>query len=119
MAQYKIKDPKAIACIILAAISLPAIIVLFTMGGVFFSEEHPKELNYANSMCQVNSRSYKLYQCKARYYTYTCYGPVWQVHHGENRDVLATVEEEKRYRSSSDALNKAYEYQVSNHQKHN
>ncbi len=86
------------------------------MGGIYFSDEHPKVLHYANSMCQVDSRSYKLYQCKSRYYTYTCYGPTWNVHHGERRDIFAIVEGQKRYFSPSDALNKAYEYQVSKYQ---
>jgi len=116
MAGHKIKDPKAIACIILAAFGVPAIIVLFTMGGVYYADEHPKVLTYANSMCQVDSRSYKTYECKSRAYRYDCYGPIWNVRHGEKRDVFAIVEINKRYRYYSDALNKANEYQVSNYQ---
>jgi hypothetical protein len=116
MAKHNIKDPRAIACIVFAAIGFPTIIVLLTTGGVFFADEHPKVLNYANSMCQVDSRSYKSYECKSRAYRYTCYGPVWDVHHGENRDVFAIVEINKRYRYYSEALDKANEYQVSKYQ---
>ena len=113
MAKHKIKDPKAILCLFLSLLCFASIIVLFTMGGMFYSDEHPKVLNYDNSMCVVDSRSWKTYQCKARYYTYSCYGPKWNVRHGENRTIVAIVEGEKRYRSYTDALNKANEYQVS------
>jgi hypothetical protein len=117
MAKHNIKDPKAIICIIIATISLCGIIVLFIIGGIFFAKEHPKVLNYANSMCKVDSTSYKIYECTTRYYTYTCYGPTWNVHHGEKRDVFAIVEMDYRYRYVSEALNKAYEYQVSKYQR--
>jgi hypothetical protein len=117
MAKHNIKDPKSIACIVLACIGFPALIVLFTMGGVFYAKEHPKVLDYANSMCRVDSRSYKTYQCKTRYYQYSCYGPIWEAHYGENRTIFALVEGEKRYRSYIDAFNKAQEYNVSGYQK--
>lgn len=115
MAKYKIKNPVTIICVLLTLIFFSAIIVLFVIGGVFFSEEHPKVLNYANSMCQVDSRSYRMYECTSRYYRYTCYGPTWNVRHGEHSDVFAVVETQRRYRSYSDALKKAYEYQVRNY----
>lgn len=113
MAKHKIKDPKAVICLFLFLIFFASVITLFIMGGIFYSDEHPKVLNYANSMCVVDSRSWKMYQCKARYYFYNCYGPKWDVRHGENRTIFAIVEGEKRYRSYSDALDKANEYQVS------
>jgi hypothetical protein len=109
MAKNNIKNPKTIFCLFFTLLCFSAIIVLFTLGGVFFSEEHPKVLNYANSMCRVDSRSYKVYECHSRYYTYTCYGPTWNVHYD---NVFAIVETQRRYRSYSDALIKANEYQV-------
>lgn len=112
MARHKIKDPKAILCILLFCVSLTAVLTLFIIGGIFYSEQHPKLLNYANSMCRVDYRSWKTYQCKSRYFTYACYGPVWEVHYGETRDIPATVEEERRYNSYSDALDRANQYQV-------
>lgn len=112
MAKHKIKNPMIIVCFLIAILSVSAIIILFTIGGVLFADEHPKVLNYANTMCQVDSSSYTTYECKSRHYTYTCYGPTWNVHYGEERDVFALVETERRYQSYSDALKKANEYQV-------
>jgi hypothetical protein len=115
MARYKIKDPKTLVYMFLGWLCTNAVVILFTMGGIYFAEEHPKVLNYAKSVCQVDLRSYKTYQCKVRYYQYTCFGPIWLVHFGQNRTINATVEVEKRYDHSSDALKKAYEYQVNNY----
>jgi len=112
MAKYKIKDPKAVICFILALLCFCAIVVLFTLGGIFFASEHPKALNYANSMCRVDSRDWRMYQCKSRYYWYTCYGPIWKVHHGEQRNISATVEQERRYSTYSEARAKADEYEI-------
>ena len=113
MSKQKIKDPKAVFCIIFAVLACSAVIILFTIGGVFFANENPKVQNYANSICQVDKFSWKSYRCRTRYMTYTCYGPIWYVHYGENRTTPATVEAENRYRSYSDALEKASEYTVS------
>jgi hypothetical protein len=112
MNNNKIKNNKAVFCIFLIIILFTGFIVLFSVGGPLFSEEHPKVVNYANSMCQVDSSSWKYYQCKSRTYWYICYGPTWNVRYGENRMISATVEGSKRYRSYSDALKKAHEYQV-------
>jgi hypothetical protein len=117
MTKYKIRDPKAIACVVLACLCLSAIVILFTMGGIYFSEEHPKVLHYVKNMCRVDSQSYKTYQCKARYSEHTCYGPIWEVHHGENRSIYGVIESNTRYDSYLDALKKSYEYQVNKHSK--
>jgi hypothetical protein len=116
MANYKIEQPRVLICLSLTFLCFGGIIVLFILGGIYFSDDHPKVLHYANSMCQVDSRSYKLYECPSRYHAFTCYGPIWNVHHGERRDVFAIVEEKSRYSFPSDALDKAYEYQVSKYQ---
>ncbi|CAF0773025.1 unnamed protein product [Rotaria sordida] len=63
-------------------------------------------------MCRVDSTSWKAYSCKTRYSRYTCYGAVWEVHYEENRTTFAIVEEEKRFRSYSDAFKRAQEYQI-------
>jgi len=112
MVGHVVKDPKATGCVFLATTGFVAMVVLFTMGGIFFSQEYTKVLNYANSMCRVDSRFYKTYQCKSRYTSRTCYGPAWEVHYGENRTTYAKVEGDKRYNYPSDALKKAHEYQV-------
>ena len=115
MPQQKIKNPVAVLTLILAILCFSAIIVLFIIGGIFYGEERPKVLNYANDQCVVDSRSYRSYQCTSRYFTYTCYGPIWDVRHGQQKDVPATVETKRRYRSYLDALNQANEYQVCNY----
>jgi hypothetical protein len=112
MVKYKIKNLQTIVCLLFTLFCFSTAIIVLTIGGTFFSEQNPKALNYANSMCQVDSRSYKNYECKSHYYQYTCYGPIWNVHLGEHRDVLAVVETQLRYRSYSDALNEANKYQV-------
>jgi hypothetical protein len=112
MAKSRIKDPKLVVCTVLFVICSGGMITFFIVGGLFYAKERPKVLNYANSMCRVDSISYKTYQCTTRYYRYDCYGPIWDVHHGENRTIFALVEGDKRYRSSLDALKKAQEYQV-------
>jgi hypothetical protein len=113
MANYPVTDPKAIVCSILTAICLLGACLLFTFGGTGFGREYPKVVNYANSMCHVESRSTKTYECVSRYSTYTCYGPIWNVHHGEHQDIFAIVETEKRYHSFSDAVYATYKYDVS------
>ncbi len=112
MAFLKNTDLKHLVCILIFAICFTGIITLFGIGGVFYAKERPQVLNYANSMCQVNASFYRTYQCRSRHSRYDCYGPVWDVHHGENRTIFALIEGEKRYRSYMDALNKAQEYQV-------
>ena len=107
----KIKDPKAILSFLSASLTFSAVIVLFIIGSILFSTEHPKVENYDNSICQVDLRSYKTYQCKARYYRYNCYGPIWYVHYGLN-NTFAIVETEKRYRYYSDAMDETRRYQV-------
>ncbi|CAF3359415.1 unnamed protein product [Rotaria socialis] len=112
MAQHKIKDPKAIACITIALLGLSAAIVFFTIGGVFFAKENPKLLNYANDMCTVQSSSVRSYQCRTRYSHYTCYGAIWNVYHGENNTINAIVEEDQRSRSYSTALKRTQGYRI-------
>lgn len=112
--QQKIKSPKTVVCFILLALFFSAgVIVFFTLGGVFYAKEGPRVSHYANTMCTVDSRSWKTYQCKSRYYFYTCYGPIWRVHFQLDRLISATVEQDRRYSSYTEALNKAYQYQVS------
>lgn len=111
MARNQIKDPKAIVCFLVASLTFSGVIVLFIIGSILFSSEHPKVENYDNSTCQVDLRSYKTYQCKARYYRYSCYGPIWYVHYGSN-ETFAIVETEKRYRYYSDAMEETKRYHV-------
>ena len=115
--QQKIKSPKTVACIMLGLLFFAGVIVFFTLGGVFYAKQGPRVSHYANTMCTVDSRSWKMYQCKSRYYYYTCYGPIWGVHYKLDRPISATVEQDERYSSYSDALNKAYQYQVSHSEK--
>ena len=91
---------------------LSAVVVFFAIGGVIFAKENPKLLNYVNDMCTVQSSSVKTYQCRTRYSRYTCYGPIWNVRHGENNTIDATVEEDQRSRSYSAALKRTEEYMV-------
>ena len=113
MAPRRIKNPKAVLCAFFALLFFAGVFVLFIMGGVFYGQERPKVLNYANDMCTVNSRSVATYQCKSRYYYYVCYGPTWSVFRSADRPIFARVEGSRRYSSYYDALNKANEYQVS------
>lgn len=113
MTNLKIKDPKAICCIVFSTLFGSAVIILFILGGIFFGTEHPKVLNYASSRCLVGSQSTKTYKCSTRYSRYTCYGAIWNVYHGENLTTFAIVEEDQRYRSPSDALKRARHYHVS------
>ncbi len=108
-----VRDPKAIACSFLVAACLLGMVLMFVFGGTEFGREHPKVVNYDNSMCQVQSRSTKTYECQSRYNRYTCFGPIWNVHHGEHQDIFAIVEIEKRYHYSSEALYATYKYDVS------
>lgn len=112
MAQHKIKDPKAIASIVLCTLFLSAVIVLFIVGGILFAQENPKVLNYANTICKVKSSGIKRYTCSTRYTRYTCYGATWGVFHGENYTIPATIEDEKRFRSYSDAIRRGQQYEV-------
>jgi hypothetical protein len=112
MGRYKIKDRKTIASLIGTSTGFLATIAALIVGGIFLAKQRPKVLNYAHSMCQVISRAFKSYVCRLRTNKYTCYGPIWEVHHGDNRTVYALVETEKRYRYYLDALNNANEYQV-------
>lgn len=112
MARYRIKDPKAIVSILLFTIFLSAFIILFTMGGAFFSNENPKMKYYAQSTCQVQSRFYRTYECKSKYFRYTCYSPTWDALYGANLTKFAVVETAKRYRSTTEALDKGKQYEV-------
>jgi hypothetical protein len=113
MIERKRPNIKVAGCHVLALQFLTVAVALVVIGSLFIAKERPKVLHYADTMCEVDSRSWKTYVCTTRYGSYTCYGPTWKVHHGENRTTNATVEGERRYRSYSDALKKAYEYQVS------
>jgi hypothetical protein len=84
-------------------------LAFFLIGSIFFSNEHPKMLNYANSMCTVDSSSYQ-YQSDGEYIRY---GPVWEVRHGKNSTINAIIIGEKRYYCASAAIEGAHEYQVS------
>ncbi len=112
MAKPQIKSLIVTVCSCLGIICFGGMITFFVLGGTFFAREHPKVLNYANSMCRVDSISYKTYQCRSRRSQYNCYGPIWDVRHGANKMIFAQVQGDNRYRSSLDALKKAQEYQV-------
>lgn len=111
MARKNIKDPRAVVFFLLAIFCSSAVLTLFIIGGIFYSSEHPKTENYDHSICEVYASSYKTYQCKARYYRYNCYGPVWFVHYGVN-ETFAIVETDKRYRYYSDAIADTKYHQV-------
>ena len=115
MVRQRIRDPKVVGCICLTFIFLCALVVLLISGGILFSKENPKVVNYANSMCRVDSGSYETYLCRTRYKRYNCYGPIWHVSHGEHQTMFAIIKGEMRYSSRAGALQKTNEYQVSEH----
>ena len=118
--QKKVLPCKAVPTFLLAMFFAAGIIVFFIIGGIFFAKEDPKVKHYENTMCQVDSRSYRVYQCKTRYSYYTCYGPIWRAHFQLNNQTINTVvEQEQRYDSYRDALDKAYEYEVSGERQRN
>jgi len=106
-----VRNPKIIATTLLGTLFFLAVIMFSIFGGMDFAKKYPKVLNYANSTCRVDKIDSKTYECHSRYHTYTCYGPIWETHYDQNR-TYAKIETEKRYRSSSDALDKAKEYEV-------
>ncbi|UJR19498.1 hypothetical protein I4U23_022627 [Adineta vaga] len=110
MRQCCIKDPKAIVCIVLASLGLASVIIFFTIGTVIYVQTNPKVVNYAISTCLVNSSSVKTYECATRNSRYTCYGGLWEAHHGDNYTVFATVEEDNRYRDYANALTRSQEF---------
>src|SRR5579871_108952 len=58
--------------------------IFFVMGGVAYEEERPKELTYAQNICEVHSTDYKEYRCYRRPRYVRCYAPIWDVVYGEN-----------------------------------
>jgi hypothetical protein len=106
------KDAKTIVCIVLASVSVAFVVTLLTLGAVVFIRENTKVLNYVGTMCQVNSGATKTYRCTRRYSQYTCYGAIWEVHHGAAYTTLATVEDDERFRSNSDATARSQQYKV-------
>jgi hypothetical protein len=89
------------------------ILILFIIGGSIYAKEHPKELTYAQNICQVHTTSYRQYWCSRRGSNYRCYAPVWDVVYGENQTINATIVGDNRYSSQLDAIKKTNEYQVS------
>lgn len=111
--QQKVKNPKAVVSLLAALLLFAGVIILFTIGGVFFSKEKPRVNYYENTICQVDSRSYRIYQCKSRYVYYPCYSPIWYAHFSLNSQIINTVvEQDQRYDSYRDAIDKANEYAV-------
>ncbi len=106
------QNPKIVVTTIFTAFCFFGLIIFLIIGGIYFGRQYPKVLNYVNSICQVDTINYRRYNCRTRRYSYTCYSPIWEVHHDPNRTIYAKVEIEQRYRSYLDALNKAKEYQV-------
>jgi hypothetical protein len=83
------------------------------MGGSIYAEEHPKELTYAQNICQVHTTDYRQYWCGSKQGKTICYAPVWDVVYGENLTINATIVGYNRYRLKLDAIKKANEYKVS------
>ena len=115
MTEERIKHILRIVIIFSPLCCLLATVIFFTIGGIRYAKQRPKVLNYLRDDCVVDSKSYRTYECKRRYSRYTCYSPIWNVRHGEKKDVRAIAVTEKRYTSYDDAMNKADEYEVCNY----
>jgi hypothetical protein len=89
------------------------ILILLIMGGTIYAEQHPKELTYLETICQVYNTSYSEYWCSSRSSKTKCYAPVWYIFYGENRTVNTIIVGYNRFRLLSDAIKKTNEYQVS------
>jgi hypothetical protein len=111
--RIKLAQLKPTACLFLGFASAIGAIVLFSIGGVFYSREHTKLLHYVNSMCHVDSGTINYYQCQLRYVVYTCYGSVWRVHYGQISPTFATIEEGTHWDSYAEAIASLNRYQVS------
>ncbi len=92
---------------------IAGLLILLIMGGTIYAEEHPKELTYVESVCQVHSTAYREYWCSSRSSKTKCYAPVWKISYTENEITNATIVGYNRFRIISDAIKKINEYQVS------
>ena len=89
------------------------LLILLIMGGTMYAEEHPKELTYLNTVCQVYNTSYNEYWCTSKLNKKKCYAPVWYIFYRENQSQKGIIVGYHRFRALPDAIKKTEEYQVS------
>jgi hypothetical protein len=79
-------------------------------------EQKTNMLNYANSMCRVNSTKTQSDQCTENKRQYKCYRVIWEVHHGDTHTIFAVVYDDQRFRfNNSAAQARSKEYKVKQH----
>lgn len=100
-----------IACFV-SMICSTALIALFMMGGIYYHQERPNEINYDNDMCLVLSHGYRNSTCKLKYSAYPCFGAAWDVRLNKMAIINATAESILKYRSINEALARTKEYPV-------
>ena len=110
----KVKDCQSLTCLAFAVLGVSAVFAFFLLGGMNYIEEHPKLLNYNNTMCKVHSTATKSDMCSSgkKYKKYQCYGTIWNVYHGDLYHILATIEDQFRFRDYPRVHRRAEEYKV-------
>ena len=111
MGTFQVKDPKAVICVIFAAISVAAAISFLLLLCAYYVDEYPKISNYNNTMCKVNSSTIKSYTCSEKNKKYSCSDIIWKVYHGDFYHILATIKV-SRYKYYSHVIETLEKYKV-------
>ncbi len=91
MAEAELKSCRARISLILGIVCLSTAVGLFIPGGLTFSEENPKVLNYVKSTCLIVKKTREPYQCPIHHYKPLCYQTTWEVVYDNKEDIHATV----------------------------
>jgi hypothetical protein len=109
MAACKIGKNKENATELLSLLCLFAACVILTIGGIFYTIDRYKVLNYANAMCEVRNSSWKSVKYIQTFSYIIHYVPSWYMRY---YGYIGAAEGRKRYKSSEDALTQANKYKV-------
>lgn len=110
MAPRKIQTFKISIVALIGFLCFVAAVILFAFGGIVYTAEHSKVLNYANTMCVLDKNLFKSYVCVQYYFGFHCYVAAWSVSYNGHTGI---VEGTKTHGSIWKALDEANKYKVS------
>jgi hypothetical protein len=109
MAVCKIDKIKPYVTELLSFLCLVAACVILTIGGIFYTNDRYKVLNYANATCEVRNASWKTVRFTQTFSHIIHYVPTWYLHYHNH---IGAAQGKDRYKTSEEALTQAEKYKV-------
>ena len=109
MAPCKIDKINPTATEILCILCLSGACIFLTIGGVFYTNNRYKVLNYVNTMCEVRNASWKVVFYVQTFSLVVRYVPTWNMYYYGR---IGAAQGTDQYKTSEEALEQAQKYKV-------